>query len=208
MVRTELREAGGVGESIPPQSDPENDDEFSNKLSELGDIYINDAFGTAHRSHASNVGTANLFNSNQKGYGYLIKDEIKYLKNYVEKIYKKNDPAHDFEHIMRVYRNAERICQSEKANKKLVLISVLLHDIVKLKEPYSRFLSSSDASAEKSLKILKKLKLDEKDIDIISEAIINHSFTKKKISNTIEGQILQDADRLDEIGRASCRERV
>ena len=49
-----------------------------------------------------------------------VLNEIKYLKNYVEKIYKKNDPAHDFEHIMRVYRNAERICQSEKANKKLV----------------------------------------------------------------------------------------
>tara|TARA_B100000470_G_scaffold133543_1_gene103445 strand:+ start:980 stop:1612 length:633 start_codon:yes stop_codon:yes gene_type:complete len=129
-----------------------------------------------------------------------VLNEIKYLKNYVEKIYKKNDPAHDFEHIMRVYRNAERICKNEKANKKVVLISVLLHDIVKLKEPYSRFLSSSDASAEKSLKILKKLKLDEKEIGIIYEAIINHSFTKKKISNTIEGQILQDADRLDAIG--------
>ena len=41
-----------------------------------------------------------------------VLNEIKYLKNYVEKIYKKNDPAHDFEHIMRVYRNAERICQT------------------------------------------------------------------------------------------------
>ena len=44
------------------------------------------------------------------------------------------------------------------------------------------------------------LKLDEKEIGIIYEAIINHCFTIKKISNTIEGQILQDADRLDAIG--------
>ena len=38
------------------------------------------------------------------------------------------------------------------------------------------------------------------EIDIISEAISNHSFTKKKISNSIEGRILQDADRLDALG--------
>ena len=54
-----------------------------------------------------------------------ILSEIKYLKNYVKKIYLKNDPAHDFEHIMRVYKNAEKICKTEKENKKLVLISVL-----------------------------------------------------------------------------------
>ena len=129
-----------------------------------------------------------------------ILNEIKYLKNHVEKIYRKNDPAHDFEHIMRVYKNAEKICKNEKANKKLVLISVLLHDIVKLKNSHSKFRSSSDASVHKSLKILKKLKLSNKEIDIVIEAIYNHSFTKKKISNTIEGQILQDSDRLDALG--------
>ena len=138
-----------------------------------------------------------------------ILSEIKYLKNYVKKIYLKNDPAHDFEHIMRVYKNAEKICKTENANKKLVLISVLLHDIVKIPHSSKNSKSSADVSAEKSVKILKKMNMSQIEIDIISEAISNHSFTKKKISNSIEGKILQDADRLDAIGaigisRAFC----
>ena len=138
-----------------------------------------------------------------------ILNEITYLKKYVKKIYSKNDPAHDFEHIMRVYRNAEKICKTEKANKKLVLISVLLHDIIKTSQSKQNSKSSSDLSAEKSVKILKKLKMSKIEINIISEAISNHSFTKKKISNSVEGRILQDADRLDAIGsigisRAFC----
>ena len=46
-------------------------------------------------------------------------NEIKYIKKYVEKLYLKNDPSHDFEHIMRVYKNAEKICNTENVNKKL-----------------------------------------------------------------------------------------
>ena len=76
-----------------------------------------------------------------------ILNEIKYLKNHVKKIYLKNDPAHDFEHIMRVYKNAEKICKTEKASKKLVLISVLLHDIVKVQYSSKNLKSSADAIA-------------------------------------------------------------
>ena len=110
---------------------------------------------------------------------------------------------------MRVYKNAEKICKTEKANKKLVLISVLLHDIVKVQYSSKNLKSSADASAEKSEIILKQLDMPEEKINVISEAIRNHSFTKKRISNSIEGRILQDADRLDAIGsigisRAFC----
>ena len=129
-----------------------------------------------------------------------ILNELNYLKKYVRKIYAKNDPAHDFNHIMRVYKNAEQICKTEKANRKLVLASVLLHDIIKKKKSDKRSKSSADLSAEKALGILQNLKFSERDIGIILESIRNHSFTKKKISKSIEGKILQDADRLDAIG--------
>ena len=129
-----------------------------------------------------------------------ILNELLYIKKYVKRIYAKNDPAHDFEHIMRVYKNAEKICKTEKSNKKLVLISVLLHDIIKKSETDKRTKSSSSLSASKSIKILEKLQFSDNDISIVSEAIRNHSFTKNKISKSIEGRILQDADRLDAIG--------
>ena len=56
---------------------------FSEKLSLYGDIYINDAFGTAHRSHASNVGVCEYFKD--KAYGFLIQKEKKYLLDGINK---------------------------------------------------------------------------------------------------------------------------
>ena len=59
-----------------------NDDNFSKKISNHADVFINDAFGTAHRSHASNIGVLSFFK--EKGYGFLINKEIQYLKNELE----------------------------------------------------------------------------------------------------------------------------
>ena len=55
----------------------ENDFEFSRLLSKHGQIFINDAFGTSHRSHASNVGVTDNFM--HKGMGLLMEKEIQYL---------------------------------------------------------------------------------------------------------------------------------
>ena len=54
-----------------------NDPEFAGKLARHGQIYINDAFGTAHRSHASNVGVTEHFI--EKGMGYLMEKEVQFL---------------------------------------------------------------------------------------------------------------------------------
>ncbi len=54
-----------------------NDPEFCKKLAELGDLYVNDAFGTAHRAHASTEGVTQFFET--KVAGYLMKKEIEYL---------------------------------------------------------------------------------------------------------------------------------
>jgi len=55
----------------------DNDPEFAGKLARHGQIYINDAFGTAHRSHASNVGVTEHFI--EKGMGYLMEKELQFL---------------------------------------------------------------------------------------------------------------------------------
>ncbi|MCK4223551.1 MAG: phosphoglycerate kinase [candidate division Zixibacteria bacterium] len=55
----------------------DNDPEFAKKLASLGDIYINDAFGTAHRAHASTEGITKYFK--QCAAGYLMQKELKYL---------------------------------------------------------------------------------------------------------------------------------
>lgn len=54
-----------------------NDEHFAQQLASLGDIYINDAFGTAHRAHASTAGIAKHFS--EKAAGYLMQKELQYL---------------------------------------------------------------------------------------------------------------------------------
>ena len=50
---------------------------FAEKLSRLGDVYINDAFGTAHRAHASTAVIAKFFPANKKMFGLLMESEVK-----------------------------------------------------------------------------------------------------------------------------------
>ncbi len=57
------------------KEETKGDREFAKKLSQLGDVYVNDAFGTAHRAHASTAVIAEFFND--KAAGYLMEAELK-----------------------------------------------------------------------------------------------------------------------------------
>lgn len=61
-----------------------NDEAFSKELASFGDIYVNDAFGTAHRCHASTHGAAKFIRG-PKVIGFLIEKELKYLEEALEK---------------------------------------------------------------------------------------------------------------------------
>lgn len=63
-------------EDLDGKKESSNDLELSKYWANLGDIFINDAFGTCHRSHASNVGIASLLPS---GIGFLVEKELKAL---------------------------------------------------------------------------------------------------------------------------------
>jgi uncharacterized protein len=124
------------------------------------------------------------------------------IEKLIHEIKKKSndEPAHDFNHIMRVFNNAKKICKYESANERLVLASVLLHDIVSYPKSDKRNKNASVESANKAKIILKKYDFSKDEISIIADAIRDHSFSRKKIPSTIEGKILQDSDRLDAIG--------
>ncbi|WP_028991098.1 phosphoglycerate kinase [Thermacetogenium phaeum] len=64
-----------------------NDPEFARKLASLADIYVNDAFGTAHRAHASTAGVASFLPAFA---GFLMEKEVKALGSIL------TDPAHPF----------------------------------------------------------------------------------------------------------------
>ncbi len=58
------------------KEEEKGDEAFAKKLSELGDVYVNDAFGTAHRAHASTAIIAQFFPGDKKMFGLLMNAEI------------------------------------------------------------------------------------------------------------------------------------
>ena len=73
-----------------------NDPKLGEYWASLGDLYVNDAFGTAHRSHASNVGIATAMKAEGKkvAAGFLMEKEIKFLGNAIA------NPVHPFVTIL------------------------------------------------------------------------------------------------------------
>lgn len=68
-------------EDLDGKKESKNDPELGKYWASLGDVYVNDAFGTAHRAHASNIGIAsNLPNA----VGYLMEKEVKFLGEAVD----------------------------------------------------------------------------------------------------------------------------
>ena len=59
------------------EEEEKNDPEFAKKLASLGDVYVNDAFGSAHRAHASTEGITKYIDKSASG--YLMQKELKYL---------------------------------------------------------------------------------------------------------------------------------
>ncbi len=70
------------------KEETENDPEFARQLAELGEVYINDAFGTAHRAHASTEGITHYLSP--AAAGYLMEKEIEFLGRAIE------NPPHPF----------------------------------------------------------------------------------------------------------------
>lgn len=66
-------------EDLDGKKESKNDEELAAYWASLGEVYVNDAFGTAHRAHASNVGLAS--NIKENGIGFLVEKEVEYLEN-------------------------------------------------------------------------------------------------------------------------------
>lgn len=65
-------------EDLDGKKESKNDSELAKYWASLGDVFVNDAFGTAHRAHASNVGIAS--NVSENAIGFLIEKELEYLE--------------------------------------------------------------------------------------------------------------------------------
>ncbi|MDR1209675.1 MAG: phosphoglycerate kinase [Clostridiales bacterium] len=93
------------------KGETKNDEEFSKALASLADIYVDDAFGSSHRAHASTVGVAGFVP--ESAVGYLMEKEIEYLGNAV------SNPKRPFAAIL----------GGAKVSDKILVISALLDKV-------------------------------------------------------------------------------
>ena len=122
----------------------------------------------------------------------MINDAIKFI----EELFASDHSGHDVEHSMRVYYNAMMLADLEPdCDKFLVSIAALLHDA----DDHKLFKTENNYNARS---FLASHGVEEAKIDAICEIINGVSFSKNRgvRPKTLEGKIVQDADRLDAIG--------
>ena len=66
-------------EDLDGKKESKNDPELGKYWASLGDVFVNDAFGTAHRAHASNVGIAENIGAGNSAVGFLVEKELKFI---------------------------------------------------------------------------------------------------------------------------------
>src|SRR5437762_4827289 len=76
------------------KEEEKNDPNFAKQLAKLGDVYVNDAFGTAHREHASTFGVPQAMQGKPRVIGFLIQKELKFLGDAI------NNPRRPFVAIL------------------------------------------------------------------------------------------------------------
>src|ERR1700683_4469166 len=110
------------------------------------------------------------------------------------------DGAHDLAHIVRVWSNAKLIHREEGGDVEALAAAVLLHDCVQVAKDSPLRSKASLLAANEARVRLEALGWEPSRIDTVAYAIESHSFSAGVAPTSIEGCILQDADRLDAIG--------
>ncbi len=109
------------------KGEEKNDKDFAKKLASLGDIFVNDAFGTAHRAHASNVGVTEFLPS---CVGLLVEKEIKYFEDALK------NPEKPFAAILGGSKVSDKIGVIENLLEKvdfLVIVGAMANTFLKSK---------------------------------------------------------------------------
>lgn len=115
---------------------------------------------------------------------------------YIKKMFQNNSDGHDAAHSIRVYTNARKIAEEyPKCDLEVVSLAALLHDV----DDHKLFDTVNNMNART---FLKDRQVADAVIERICEVINGVSFSKNrgKRPSTLEGQIVQDADRLDAMG--------
>ncbi len=117
--------------------------------------------------------------------------------------YPDSDPVHGFDHILRVYRLAERIAEAEGADLEIVRAAALLHDVDggQSTTDSGQRESHHHSAADFARRTLKAEGWPDERIQAVEHCIRAHRFRDdREAPQTLEAKVLFDADKLDAIG--------
>ncbi|MBC7878264.1 MAG: HD domain-containing protein [Anaerolineales bacterium] len=125
---------------------------------------------------------------------------IQKTAEYVQQEFSDDSSGHDWWHIYRVWKNAITICDhdAERADRFVVELAALLHDLDDWK-----FNEAEDETPYRAKAWMESCQIDSQTMETVCEIIMHISFKGGKVENkmnSLEGFIVQDADRLDAIG--------
>jgi uncharacterized protein len=111
-----------------------------------------------------------------------------------------SDSAHDFAHVLRVTETARRLAIAEGADLAVVVPATLLHELFNFPKGHPESHRSGEVCAAHALDVLHAAGVEGARAEAIATCIREHPFSRGILPRTLEGKIVQDADRLDAIG--------
>jgi phosphoglycerate kinase len=184
------------------KEEEKGDKDFAEKLSKLGDVYVNDAFGTAHRAHASTAVIAQFF-PNAKYFGYLMAAE---LKN-AEKVL--NEAAKPFTAIMGGAKVSDKIELIERLLDKvdnLIIGGGMAYTFAKAQGGNIGKSLVEDDKLDLANSLVKKAKEKRVNLLLPTDSIIADNFSNDANTSTAQNDNIKDGWMGLDIGPASVAE--
>lgn len=127
--------------------------------------------------------------------------ELQLIRQFVRRKLANNRCGHDFDHTLRVYKNALKLAELCGGDIQIISAAAMLHDVGRFEETRTRgAVCHAEIGAVIARQYLEKRGFDENFVNAVVHCIERHRFRKGLAPETLEAKILFDADKLDSIG--------
>jgi uncharacterized protein len=130
-----------------------------------------------------------------------FKKEMTAVRQFVKRKLADNRCGHDFDHTLRVYKNALKLAELCGGNIEIIAFAAMLHDVGRAEETRSKgAVCHAETGAVISREYLEKRGFDAEFVNAVVHCIERHRFRRGLAPESLEAKILFDADKLDSIG--------
>jgi len=165
------------------------DSNFAAALANLGDIYINDAFGTAHRAHASTTTVAQFFEKDAKAFGFLMNNELENANKVLK------STAKPFTAVVGGAKVSDKILLLEQLMDKadnIIIGGAMAYTFVKAIGGKVGNSLVEDDRLEQALKILKIAEIKKTRIVLPKDSVVAENFSEDGDIRTVDSDNIKD----------------